>query len=294
MHCIWFLTIYNCDISYILIIFEKIGLVIHILLFIIGICILYLRNKYLWKGLYKKKNGNIKFMPIETFIILSLIFFIIRIIYILCKILNVTNFCIVGFLYSIGWFPGMLSYNIYYIKIIDLLDIHYIVLLPNKTKMIIFIKIQIILITIFSTIFSTVSGIYFINNVKLYYILSGLSHLFIGLGVLIIGMISLFYSIQQNKILNLNFSNEVLNSISNMQKILINLSVLAIPVSFIWFYIALDQNNMLQNKTFSIIIILIWDILCAPTIISFTYLIIYLEILKKKKFIKNQNLPLEG
>lgn len=72
-----------------------------------------------------------------------------------------------------------------------------------------------------------------------------------------------------------------------MQKILINLSVLAIPVSFIWFYIALDQNNMLQNKIFSIIIILIWDILCAPIIISFTYLIIYLEILKKRKIIMN-------
>lgn len=287
MHCIWFLNIYNCDISYILIIFEKIGLIIHILLFLIGLYILYLRNKYLWKGLYKIKNGNIQFMPIEIFIVLSLIFFIIRIIYILCKVLNITNFCIIGFLYSIGWFPGMLSYNIYYIKIINSLDIHYEILLPNKIKMIMFIKIQVILIMIFSTIFSTISGIYFIDNVKIYYILSGLSHFFIGLGVLIIGIISLFYCIQQKKILNLNLSNEVLNSISNMQKILINLSILAIPVSFIWFYIALNQNNMLQNKSFSIIIVLIWDVLCAPIIISFTYLIIYLEILKKKKLITN-------
>lgn len=287
MYCIWFLNIYNCDISYILIIFEKIGLAIHILLFVIGFYILYLRNKYLWKGLYKIKNGNIQFMPIETFIILSLIFFIIRIIYILCKILNITNFCIIGFLYSMGWFPGMLSYNIYYIKIINSLDIHYKILLPNKIKMIMFIKIQVILIMIFSTIFSTISGFYFIDNLKIYYILSGFSHFFIGLGVLIIGIISLFYCIQQKKILNLNFSNEVLNSISNMQKILINLSILAIPVSFIWFYIALNQNNMLQNKIFSIIIVLIWDILCAPIIISFTYLIIYLEILKKKKLITN-------
>lgn len=287
MYCIWFLNIYNCNISYILIIIEKIGLIIHILLFFIGFYILYLRKKYFWKGLYKIQNGNIQFMPIETFIILSLSFFIIRTIYILCKIINVTNFCIIGFLYSIGWFPGMLSYNIYYIKIINSLDIHYKILLPNKIKMIIFIKIQVIIVMIFSTLFSTISGFYFIENINKYYIFSGLTHLFIGLGLLIIGIISLFYCIQQNKILNLKFSNEVLSSISNMQKILIILSILAIPVSFMWFYIALYQKSMLQNNTFSIIIVLIWDVLCAPIIISSTYILIYLELLKKKNLITN-------
>lgn len=287
MYCIWFLNIYNCNISHILIIIEKIGLIIHILLLFIGFYILYLRKKYFWKGLYKIQNGNIQFMPIETFIILSLSFFIIRTIYILCKIINVTNFCIIGFLYSIGWFPGMLSYNIYYIKIINSLDIHYKILLPNKIKMIMFIKIQVIIVMIFSTLFSTISGFYFIENINKYYIFSGLTHLFIGLGLLIIGIISLFYCIQQNKILNLKFSNEVLSSISNMQKILIILSILAIPVSFMWFYIALDQKSMLQNNTFSIIIVLIWDVLCAPIIISSTYILIYLELLKKKNLITN-------
>jgi hypothetical protein len=181
----------------------------------------------------------------------------------------------------------MLSYNIYYIKVIDSINKNEDMVITNNRIIINFIKYKMLIITVLTIIFSIISGTFFNRDINKYYIFFGFVQFFIGTGILIIGIVSFYYGAQQlhlfGHLRKNNRCQEIIsNKVLNIALILIFLSIIAIPVSIVWFYTAIKFYDIIQNYILTTVLSIIWDIVCAPLAILITYIIILMDIEKNK------------